>query len=136
MNKEFITYQQYDYLLQVLVHQIMHSSIFKNLSFIYTFMRGGLPIAVHLSHFLDLPVYTDEKEIDFTKIYSGTVLIVDDIADTGITLDGKQFLFPTATLFYKPRSSVIPTFYAQQVPSDVWIVMPWEKDDEIPNRSL
>lgn len=130
--KIVISYSHYNSLLNKLVDMIKNSNVLNNVEFIYSYMRGGLPIAVHLSHNLDKPVYTNEKAIDFTTISTGSVLIVDDIADTGVTLDGKQFLFPIATLFYKPRSIVKPTFYVEET-SD-WIVFPWETIDEIPNR--
>lgn len=130
--KEVITYERYSNLIYQLFHKIKTSPYMKDLKFIYTFMRGGLPIAVHLSHFLDLPMYTDEKQIDFSTVPYKTVLVVDDIADTGKTLKNFNVLFPTATLFYKPKSTVKPTFYIEETTN--WIVFPWERFDEQPNR--
>jgi len=132
--KELITYKQYGNLVNELVEKIREGIDVSKLKLIYTFMRGGSPIAVHLSHYLDLPVLTDETDYYFPAGGCDKILVVDDIADTGKTLDGFQFLFPTATLFYKPRSIVIPTFYSKEVPSNVWVVMPWERSDEEPNR--
>ena len=131
-NKRIIRYSEYGRLLNKLVKKIKKSKEIKEVNFIYTFMRGGLPIAVHLSHYLNKPVYSDESKIDFTTVPWKTALIVDDIADTGKTLDGFQMLFPTATLFYKPRSIIKPTFYVEE--TEDWIVYPWELLEEEPNR--
>jgi len=130
--KEKISYSEYYYLIDALTNKINNNLDLTKIKFIYTFMRGGLPIAVHLSHFLNIEMFTDESNIDFYSQSCGEVLVVDDIADTGKTLDGFQKIFPTATLFYKPRSIVTPTFYIKETTN--WIVFPWEKFDEVPNR--
>jgi hypoxanthine phosphoribosyltransferase len=131
-NREIVGYQYYTILMDELVDKLKKYPALKDIKFIYTFMRGGLPIAVHLSHHLGTKVLTDESNIDFSTIKSREVLIVDDIADTGATLDGFQHLFPTATLYYKPWSKVEPTFYVRKTKN--WIVFPWEMLDEKPNR--
>jgi hypoxanthine phosphoribosyltransferase len=131
LKKELITYTEYGHILSELVTMIQDSRYFlEDIKLIYTFMRGGAPIAVHLAHFLELDVATDESN-HILPLNKRTTLIVDDIADTGKTLKGYQD-FTTATLFYKPRSIVKPTFYVRETTN--WIVFPWEKVDEIPNR--
>jgi len=116
--------------------------------------RGGLIPGVLLSHRLKIPhgvmTVTHYKDKEFSaevkrdlyismvglfKSYHN-ILIVDDIADSGICLeesiraikkidpDPKQFC--TATLHYKNKSIVTPTFYAAKVENDVWINYPWE----------
>lgn len=131
-TKLIITYIDYSELIKILVCQIRSSSLFKNIKFIYTFMRGGLPIATHLSHFLDKPMLIHGNGLDLSTIPYNEMLVVDDIADTGKTLDGFQFLFPTATLFCKPRSIVKPTFCVLNTKK--WVVFPWELQDEEMNR--
>jgi hypoxanthine phosphoribosyltransferase len=131
VEKELISYTEYSHMMDELVKKISSSDCIKDIKSIYTFMRGGLPIAVHLSHFLKVEMHTDEANHRLPLIPKET-LIVDDIADTGKTLDGYQDLFPIATLFYKPRSIVKPTFYVKETSN--WIVFPWEKFDETPNR--
>jgi len=62
------------------------------------------------------------------------VLLVDDLADTGETFkyavnkfqQNKIDHVKTASVFKKTESKFIPDFYAEEVPSDVWIVQPWE----------
>jgi len=63
-----------------------------------------------------------------------SILIVDDIADTGETLlyilellkrDISPITIKVATLFYKKKSKLIPDYYVEET-SD-WIVFPWEE---------
>ena len=132
MKKELITYAEYGHMLSELVTMIKDSRYFlEDIKLIYTFMRGGLPMAVHLSHFLNLSIVIDGLQDDRFPLIAEETLVVDDIADTGKTLYGYQKC-PIATLFYKPRSIVKPTFYVRETTN--WIVFPWEKVDEIPNR--
>lgn len=61
-----------------------------------------------------------------------SVLIVDDIADSGSSLevvlgslkkrDPKEVKI--ATLYYKPKSSIIPDYYITQ--TNDWVIFPWE----------
>ncbi|MCI4365402.1 MAG: phosphoribosyltransferase [Thermoplasmata archaeon] len=64
-----------------------------------------------------------------------TVLIVDDITDTGESLQlavehvgtaGPSRL-ETATFLHIPHSKTVPTYYAEEIPRDawVWVVFPW-----------
>lgn len=79
--------------------------------------RGGLPLAVCLSHELDLPFLPRPKR---------ETLIVDDIADSGKTLkpyaERNSFI---ATIFYHRRSSVTPNIWLREK-KDKWIIFPWE----------
>ncbi len=57
-------------------------------------------------------------------------LIVDDIADTGKTLDFLTKKFPgvqTACLLQK-KSSIDCDFFGAMVDDDTWVDFPWEKD--------
>ncbi len=62
-----------------------------------------------------------------------TILIIDDIADSGKTLEFvikllKEHLpnatIKTAVLFYKPKSKIKPDYYVEETTD--WIVFPWE----------
>jgi hypoxanthine phosphoribosyltransferase len=98
--------------------------------------RGGYIIAVYLSHYFDLAWMDFEKFNQFKRYSNKTeVLIVDDIADTGDTL--KDFKdFDCATLYYKPRSIIKPTYYIEQFKNSNWIVYPFERIEEVPNREV
>jgi len=76
----------------------------------------------------------DMNKLSEAKKKSMMVLLVDDISDTGMTFGAmKQCLCAhrfskvyTAALVVKPKSAFIPDFYAQEDPTDAWIVFPWE----------
>ncbi|OGF63551.1 hypothetical protein A2926_03015 [Candidatus Giovannonibacteria bacterium RIFCSPLOWO2_01_FULL_44_40] len=84
---------------------------------IYGIPRGGLPIAVKLSHVLNLPILIG----GVTK----NTLVVDDVADTGSMLAPfKERKATIATLFYKPKSKVVPHIWLRKTKD--YIVFPWE----------
>jgi hypoxanthine phosphoribosyltransferase len=82
--------------------------------------RGGLIPAVMISHKLDLP---------YVSIVGPNTLVIDDIADTGITLGKAPGVF-TAVLHYKPHTSGFkPNLWADTHNGDEWILFPWERQD-------
>jgi len=113
--------------------------------------RGGLVLGVRLSHILKIPmrsihmVFYDEKDNRLEKpilliplqsekdVKAKKVLLVDDIADTGLTLKNAiEYLkslgaqeIKIATIAYKPSSIVVPDFYL--FVTSKWVVFPWEK---------
>ena len=98
---------------------------------IYGIPRGGLIPAVILSHRLQMPL---------VETIGRNTLVIDDICDSGETLDKlvkkyqTLYSFPfnlnTAVLHYKPHTSCFePTLYAEKWNKDVWLVYPWEKED-------
>lgn len=110
--------------------------------------RGGLIPAVRLSHLLGdkmlriihvkyykgVNLRREEPELlaDVGKL-EGKVLVVDDVADTGTTLEfvvrhlkergAKEVRI--ATIAWKPHSRIKPDFYIFE--TDKWIVFPWEE---------
>lgn len=128
--KQFITYEMYGEYINELVEMIQNSELFERLKYIYAIPRGGYPIGVHLSHNLHLPLV---DSVSGTK--KEELLVVDDIADTGITLEKfAPMALATATLYYKKRSTLKPTYFILE--TDKWIVFPWEHAEEIPNREI
>ncbi len=102
------------------------SNNFEDIKFIHGLSRGGLIPAVMLSHKLKIPMTTTPSEFNRSQ-----VLIVDDIADSGHTLDSWSD-YPTAVLHYKPHTSkVIPTIWAIKHETDDWIVYPWEHPEAV-----
>jgi len=85
---------------------------------VYGIPRGGLVVAVALSHRLNIPVSFD--------IDSDNLLVVDDIADSGDTLSHHLSARNTLTLFAKYGTKMVPDFVWKWTPNDVWIVFPWE----------
>lgn len=111
--------------------------------------RGGNILGTILSHRLNIPLgiisatkyeYTDRlvvsKSISIIAKSStfDSILLVDDISDTGDTLLACANQLKTicncniqiATVVYKNQSKVVPDFYVIDVPSDSWVKFPYE----------
>ena len=116
-NKMFVSYDMFNEIATRLVSKIKT----KNKAYIgvYGIPRGGLPLAVHLAHHLDIPFLSDPKK---------GCLIVDDISDSGKTLQAftQKYDVDIVTMYYKKESVVEPDYYDSIIDSDSWIVFPWE----------
>ena len=112
--------------------------------------RGGLTLAHSISEGLNIrnvqtlrtELYDDTQKRDAITIHNSCkldgikkVLVVDDIADSGETLDAimkelrlenKEIEFLSATLFYKKTSIYKPDFWVND--ANEWIEFFWEKD--------
>ncbi len=120
-NKRFLEWRDIDDAIERLAINITNSKI--KLSAIKGIPRGGMIPAVMLSHKLKLPLVLN-------GIVDNTVLIVDDICDSGNTL--QQYIpyrCPVATLHYKSSASIEPTFWWRLASENEWIYYPWENKD-------
>ncbi len=133
-------------------------------------MRGAAPILDILSRILKLPIayiviqsYSGKKmedqqgELMFAREISSLaknedfkrVLLVDDLSDTGLTLNKsiewlkkyeptKNFIkeVKTACLWKKKSSSFEPDFCPVKLQSDPWIVQPTEHYEELPIEKI
>ena len=105
----------------------------RKFSYIYGPPRGGLPLAVCLSHRLDLKLTVSsplsiqiQADADFAKDVRENALIVDDIADTGKTLkEFREAGYFIATLFWHRQSAVKPEIAIREK-GNFWIQFPWE----------
>jgi len=115
--------------------------------------RGGLPVAVRLSHLLNLPMamtnysspdgnghgsdkffWLDDRHVLIDK--NSRILVVDDIADTGFTLrdikeelDVRCDVVHFATVVYRQGSVVVPHYIGIEIAeSDPWVSFPWESE--------
>ena len=85
---------------------------------IYGIPRGGMVLAVKLSHELNLPLLMG----GVTK----NTLVVDEVADTGSMLTPlKERKAVIVTIFYKPWSGIIPDIWLRKTKN--YIDFPWEK---------
>lgn len=85
------------------------------------------------------PLQDIQSKIDRCRREGRVMLLVDDIADTGLTIrvitgildgkEGKSKDVMIATLYIKPRSVFKPDYYAEICRDDEWIVFPWEQPD-------
>jgi hypoxanthine phosphoribosyltransferase len=140
IDRLLISYGEYGLLMDELA-----SRLTGNYTAVYGPPRGGLPIAVHLSHHLGIPLAVTCQELFdmLDAVESPHALIVDDIADTGRSLAELIELFrridiplTTAVLFRKQRSVVTPGIWLREVSNSSWVVFPWECPDETPNREI
>ena len=136
VEKVQVTYSEFGGLMEQLV-KILYP-IKNKFSAIHGLPRGGLSIAVHLSHYLELPLMMNVSQFN-SEFPAGKILVVDDIIDTGKTFERfleiaelRNIQFETAVLYYKPHSEYTPNYYLRE--TGEWIVFPWEKFEEIPNR--
>ena len=127
INKEFVSWEKFEIYIKMIEDWVNLFQVKDDLGAIYALPRGGLPIAVTLSHRLNLPLlmnYNDRKIVTDKKI-----LVVDDIADTGQTLkDFQNDKNVICTIHYHEQSIVKPDFCCDNK-NDKWIVYPWERDD-------
>jgi len=142
MKKKYLSWRQTEALVKKLANLVREDF---EPDVVIGIARGGLVVAVMLSHLLGCEFrvvhirhYAGKRRLSRPKLISapgdlnGRVLIVDDVADTGVTLRfAKSFLsgrgvknVKTAALAYKPRSKLVPDYFLFKT-SD-WIVFPWE----------
>jgi hypoxanthine phosphoribosyltransferase len=115
-----MSWQNFEDYANALAKRIKESKI--KISNIYGVPRGGLVLAVTLSHLLEKPMIVDWEEHD------KYTLIVDDCVDSGKTLASPAIGgFKIAVLFYCPSASFEPDFYVSPKAQTMWIVFPWEK---------
>jgi len=120
--------------------------------------RGGLVPAMNLSDILDVKdilcmrvehwgktAQKDKKAKIKTGIYTNikgkVILLVDDVADTGesinISLKYIESLKPrevkTAVLIYKSQSRFKPDFYGEKTEKWRWIIFPWNITEDLCN---
>lgn len=126
MEKTYLSWNDVSLLIETLCDEIKQSPITP--LYITGLPRGGVIPAIIISHRLGIPYINVEN---IKKYSSQDVLVIDDIADTGETLNQYR-IYSTAVLHYKFSSEHIPTYYASSVEENEWIVYSWERDDSNP----
>ena len=117
--------------------------------------RGGLMIGDAFSRIFKIPLavlftssykinkergelFIDNQIAKQTNKLGSKILIVDDLVDSGITLNGvieniknnyHPELIHTAVLWKKDSSVIIPDFYVKETCQEDWIVQPFEVFD-------
>lgn len=119
MSKVYVSWEQ----VEEFVKHI--KSIRKTFTGVYGLPRGGLVLAVLLSHALNIPMLMSP---------TAGCLIVDDICDTGESLlhyvknssGDKVQDYTIATMYYKVNElGVVPDIYSY-IKTNEWVVFPWE----------
>ncbi len=127
--------------------------------------RGGLRVGDVVSRVFDLPLAilstssyredggTKQGELDIAQYitmsrgtFGGRVLLVDDLVDSGMTLEkvGQHLKrrFPevtevrSAVIWWKGSSNVEPDYYVAHLPNNPWIHQPFEEYDSLRPQQL
>ena len=140
MGKIILSYKQFGMMMDKLVYKIKKSG--KKYDCILTIPNGGFPVATHLAKYLEIPKIISSHQVKTSDQIAinhiSNTLVVDDLIDTGVTMfELKQSyrIEDIAVLYFKPekiKHDIIPTYFVEET-SD-WVVFPWEKEEEIPNR--
>jgi xanthine phosphoribosyltransferase len=108
--------------------------------------RGGMAPAMIVARELDIRTidtisvksYDWQKQVDASVLKApdaelmgdGTgILVVDDLVDTGKTLELVRRLYPMAhfaTVYAKPQGRPLVDTYITEVSQDTWIFFPWD----------
>jgi len=123
LSKLYIEWRDIEEFLQKMEHE--HE--LEEFTGVYGIPRGGVCLAVMLSHRLNIPY--------FGAPFPGC-LIVDDICDSGESLahyiiDSSKTCknYRTATLVCNTNNKlgIKPTYYLQEHTQGCWVVFPWEE---------
>lgn len=124
-GKEYYSWAEYDTDIKALAARIKAQKIdFDN---IYGLPRGGLVVAVSLSHALNKPLLFEDAKI------TNRTLLVDDIIETGGTLrrlvEKSKIKNPKVAVVYfnKEKGTIQPTIFAHE--QIKWVVFPWETEN-------
>ena len=110
MNK--LNWLEFDKCIYSIHKQCKH----KKLEGVYGFPRGGLCLAVALSHSLGIPLLHNPQE---------NSLIVDDIYDTGYTLEKIKHIKGSETHVWVSKKK--PTWWNayKYIKNNEWVLFPW-----------
>ncbi|HIW96753.1 MAG TPA: phosphoribosyltransferase [Candidatus Corynebacterium gallistercoris] len=152
-NKEVLTWEGFGRANRELAQQIVDSGFEPEI--IIAVARGGLvpagalsySMGVKLSDAINVEFYTDVHEtlpdpvlleplLDTSAISGKKLLVVDDVADSGRTLDLVLQLLAkhgaevkSAVIYGKSRSVVSPDYVWKK--TDEWIVFPWSDEPPV-----
>ena len=106
---------------------------------IYGIPRGGSIVASHISQLTTITQLSSIpplEELEKLKWKGKKILIIDDISDSGKTLNNfsQNKVFDTAIIHLKTHSKHKPTYYVEKVDNNDWIQYPYEienKDETI-----
>ncbi|AEX70671.1 phosphoribosyltransferase [Corynebacterium diphtheriae] len=152
-TKEILTWEGFGIANRELAQQIVDSDYTPDI--IVAVARGGLvpagalsySMGIKLSDAINVEFYTDVNEtlpdpvlleplLDTNSIRGKKVLVVDDVADSGRTLDLVLKLLEnhgaevhSAVIYAKSRSIVAPNYIWKR--TDEWIVFPWSAEPPV-----
>jgi hypoxanthine phosphoribosyltransferase len=123
--------QQFVSWLEIQYHVEGLASLLPDFPLIYGIPRNGTIIAGLLSHCRTDIQLVPTLPLDPNEEGNNRVVIVDDIHDTGTTLEPYIYAgFKTAVLYYRvsPEKRSIPGVYAESICHKDYLVFPWEEE--------
>lgn len=152
MEKQKITWDQLQSDCRHVASLILQDH--RNIDIVVGLLRGGTVPATVMSHLLKKPMivvglrsYTGTKQSDVMEVYQSAVediqrlsskrklnaLIVDDLSDTGETLNYMLETYSplfssvfTASPYIKMGTRHVPHYYSHVYAKEVWLDFPWE----------
>lgn len=139
-----LTWQEIERLVEDLASKIQAVEPLGKYRGIIAISRGGLVPAGMLSYALNInrvrvagvesyhqKDQTHLKTIHIPRIEkgSGHYLLIDDLVDTGKTVNYLRKSLPpvtVATLIAKPKGESEADVFAKECPQDTWVTFPWE----------
>lgn len=122
-----VSCEEFDEKCKILAHLI--KTKMTGVKYLVGIPRGGLVVATKLSHLTDIPL----KELSSLKSDEDNWLLIDDISDSGTTLNNTLANFlnnpPTLTLFIRKDTKHIPDLFQESI-NDEWIEFPWETKNQ------
>ena len=124
--KEFVSWQVVDECVTEIAFHLKDTG--KDFVGVFGIPRGGVILAVMLSHKLDIPYITE-----FWRVGDGDIVVIDDIADTGKTFQFYKEQPETKDAHYvtihEHKQSIVKPDYSVLYKQDKWIVYPWEVEE-------
>ena len=123
--KKYVSWE----MIEEFVHDVANNYANENVTGVYGLPRGGLVLAVMISHKMNIPMLMAPVD---------NCIIVDDICDSGESLlhyvrntSANQINpYIIVTLYHKDNAlGIIPHFSPYEKGED-WIVFPWEDKEE------
>ena len=116
-----MTWEAFDAYVEKLVKMLRAHADAEGMAFTgdYGFPRGGLCLAVKLSHLMGLPLLLAPAP---------NCVVCDDISDSGETLLKYQrsAQYVTVTLLARQGTAAMPAYYGELVETGHWVLFPWE----------
>ena len=153
VEREILTWPDYGVGIRELARQVADDSFEPDI--ILGIARGGLipagslgyALSIKNTYLINVEYYTDVDErldvpvilppyLELVDLEHASILIVDDVADTGHTLQmvyeyvaSRVRKAKAAVLYEKPRSVIKPEFVWRR--TDRWINFPWSSEEPI-----
>ena len=122
--KDFVSWELIDECVTDITFHLKDTG--KDFKGVYGIPRGGVILAVLLSHKLDLPYVENPYDYQLDDF-----IVIDDIADTGETLKFYEETFEKSYIvtIHEHEQSIVKPEYSVIDKGDKWIVYPWETED-------